>query len=74
MVLGPLASDVVANAYIQHQAARIYIVIGNPQRAMALLRPLLSMPYYLSRAWLRIDPNFGPLRADPDFQRLAAPT
>jgi serine/threonine protein kinase len=53
---------------------RIYIVIGNPQRAMALLRPLLSMPYYLSPAWLRIDPNFGPLRAEPDFQRLTAPT
>jgi eukaryotic-like serine/threonine-protein kinase len=74
MELGPLASDLVGNAYIQHQAARIYIIIGNPQRAMALLRPLLAMPYYLSPAWLRIDPNFGPLRADPGFQRLTAPT
>jgi tetratricopeptide (TPR) repeat protein len=71
MVLGPLASDLVNNAYIQHQAARVYIVIGDTQRAMALLRPLLAMPYYLSPAWLRIDPNFGTLRADPDFQRLA---
>jgi hypothetical protein len=35
------------------------------------------MPFYVSPGWLRIDPNFDPLRKSPRFQRLveaAGPT
>jgi eukaryotic-like serine/threonine-protein kinase len=72
MALLPITRDANYGAYVQHQAARVYIVTGNYARAIALLRPLLAMPYYLSPAWLRIDPNFAPLRGDPDFQRLVS--
>ena len=58
--------------YAQHQLARIHMLLGDRAKAMDLLEPLLRMPYYLSPAWLRIDPTLAPLRGDARFERLAA--
>ena len=33
------------------------------------LEPLLKIPYYFSPGRLKIDPNFGPLRKTPRFQK-----
>jgi hypothetical protein len=30
------------------------------------------MPFYLSPGWLRVDPNFAPLKGNPRFERLVA--
>jgi TolB-like protein/tetratricopeptide (TPR) repeat protein len=57
--------------YIQHQLARIYVLAGEPDKAIDQLEVLLKMPYFLSPGWLRIDPNFAPLRSNPRFQKLA---
>jgi hypothetical protein len=58
-------------AYVQHQLVRTYILVGELEKALDRLEPLLRIPYDLSPGLLRIDPNFDPLRKNPRFQRLA---
>ena len=47
-------------------------MVGEPDKAIDQLEALLKTPYFLSPAWLRIDPNFAPLRGNPRFKRLVA--
>jgi TolB-like protein/tetratricopeptide (TPR) repeat protein len=54
----------------RHLLAQIYAMTGQRARAIGELDTLLSTPYFVSRAWLRADPTWTPLRADPAFQRL----
>jgi serine/threonine-protein kinase len=68
----PITKDAWFGAYIQCQLMRIYIVVGEPEKALDLLEPLLKRPYPLSPGWLKIDPNFDPLRDNPRFRRLVA--
>jgi hypothetical protein len=51
---------------------RIYMILGEHEKALDLLEPLMKGPYYLSPAWLAIDPNFAPLKGHPRFERLLA--
>jgi TolB-like protein/tetratricopeptide (TPR) repeat protein len=68
----PVTSHANVGVYVQHQLARIYILVGEPEKALDQLEPLLKIPYYLSPGWLKIDPNFDPLRKNPRFQKLVA--
>jgi serine/threonine-protein kinase len=72
VALWPISRDAYQGAYIQHQLVRIYLLAGEPEKALDRLEPLLRMPFYLSPGWLRIDPTFAPLKGNPRFQRLAA--
>jgi serine/threonine-protein kinase len=72
VALLPSTRDAYGGAYNQHQLARIYMLVGEPEKALDQLEPLLENPYYLSPGWLRIDPNFDPLRGNPRFERLAS--
>jgi len=68
----PLDKDAFSAPYNQHQVVRIYILTGQQEKAIDLLEPLLQRPYYLSPGWLKVDPNFDPLRQNPRFQKLSA--
>jgi eukaryotic-like serine/threonine-protein kinase len=70
VALLPISRDALGGPYLQHQLARIYLLVGEPEKALDHLEPLLKIPYYLSPGWLKIDPNFAPLRGNPRFQRL----
>jgi len=68
-VWGPIPIEILA---------RVSARTGEPDRAMAALQKLLSIPYDgalaqnvpLTPALLRLDPMFDPLRNDPRFQKL----
>jgi serine/threonine protein kinase/tetratricopeptide (TPR) repeat protein len=74
VALMPRSRDLFNGAYFQLQLARIYILVGEPEKALDQLEPLLKIPYYLSPGWLRIDPTFDPLRNNPRFTRLVEGT
>src|SRR5262249_47928339 len=72
VALAPIARTQFIGPYVQYQFVRIYLLVGEPERALDELEPLLKMPYYLSPGWIKIDPTFDALRTNPRFERLVA--
>ena len=72
VALEPISKDGTDGPYIQHQLVRIDMLVGEPEKALDQLEPLLKIPYLLSPGWLKIDPNFDSLRKNPRFQKLVA--
>ena len=58
--------------YARHVLARLYVALGDHPHALDQIDALLAKPYFISPAWLRIDPTWAPLKSDPRFERLIA--
>ncbi len=70
VALTPISLDAYSGPYIQLQLVRIHILLGEPEKALDRLEPLLKIPNNLSPGWLAIDPNFAPLKGNPRFEKL----
>ncbi|MEX1309431.1 MAG: protein kinase [Candidatus Sulfomarinibacteraceae bacterium] len=65
-----VAEDAVAGAYHPIEAAKTYARLGEVERAVAILEPMLGASGYISTTWLRLAPQFDRIRDDPRFQAL----
>jgi len=72
VALVPVSKDAEWNPYLQANLARIYVLLGERDEAIEQLEIVLSRPGPLSAGWLRADPFWDSLRANPRFQRLVA--
>jgi serine/threonine-protein kinase len=70
----PRRQDARNSPYFELLMARIYLAAGQHDRALDELEHIMGEPYYITPAWLRIDPNFSELHGNPRFERLAAGT
>lgn len=67
-----VSKDAMEGPLMLANLARIYVLLGERDKAVDQLETVLARPGPLSAAWLRADPFWDPLRESPRFQRLAA--
>jgi tetratricopeptide (TPR) repeat protein len=68
----PVERDAVSGPFLLSNLAIIYMGAGQPDRAIAILERLLTVPGWITPAELRADPIWAPLRGHPRFRAISA--
>ncbi len=66
----PLTKDAFHGPDILSNAALVYALVGDRDRAIATLEQLSKIPSLITPSILKLDPAWDSLRDDPRFQRL----
>ncbi|MGH7709818.1 MAG: hypothetical protein ACREOG_00950, partial [Gemmatimonadaceae bacterium] len=64
------SNDAMAFSEAAHFAAYSFLLLGEHDAAIEQLERLLQSPSWMSANWLRQDPLWAPLKANPRFQQL----
>jgi serine/threonine-protein kinase len=67
----PPEKDANSGPFVLTHLAEIYTIVGEPDLAIQTLRPLLTLPSWISVPELQSDPTWAPLREHPRFGELA---
>lgn len=72
VALMPVSKDALTGPDMLASQAQLYVRVGQPDQAIAVIGRVLSIPYGapLSSALLQLDPAWDPLRDDPRFKAL----
>jgi TolB-like protein/Tfp pilus assembly protein PilF len=70
--LMPVSKDIYDGALVLEGLAQVYTWTGDRDRAIELLRKLVSMPGYTNYGRLKLHPLWSPLRGDPRFEKIVS--
>ena len=65
-----IVQDGFIGAGISLQLAELLAICGKPDRALSVIDMLLRRPGIVTPGWLRVDPYFAGLRAEPRFKAM----
>jgi serine/threonine-protein kinase len=68
--LTSVAHDALDGPDWAQNLARVQVLVGNRDAALDIVELLLKIPSRLTAQWLRLDPEWAPLRADGRLDRL----
>ncbi|MCJ7565467.1 MAG: tetratricopeptide repeat protein [Candidatus Aminicenantes bacterium] len=66
----PISKEFFRGPYRVKDLARVYVMVGEYDKALDKIEYLLSIPGELSSPLLKIDPVWAPLHSHPRFQKL----
>jgi len=71
MKLRPVSMDAEDGPVFVETMSWIYATVGEVDAALDQIEYLLSIPFSLSRKYIKIEPRYIPLRSHPRFQKLS---